>query len=75
MAGARILDMMQHEGIIGPPNGSKPREVLKSRTGWRKWRTSCGDNVRQPILAAAGSAQAGTNAGCRQNCLPHTALE
>lgn len=30
---ARILDMMQHEGIIGPPNGSKPREVLK-RPDW-----------------------------------------
>lgn len=27
---ARILDMMQREGIIGPPDGSKPREVLKS---------------------------------------------
>ena len=26
---ARILDMMQREGIIGPPDGSKPREVLK----------------------------------------------
>jgi len=30
---ARILDMMQHEGIIGPPDGSKPREVLK-RPDW-----------------------------------------
>jgi len=30
---ARILDMMQHEGIIGPPDGSKPREVLK-RPEW-----------------------------------------
>ena len=27
---ARLLDMMQHEGIIGPPDGSKPREVLKA---------------------------------------------
>jgi S-DNA-T family DNA segregation ATPase FtsK/SpoIIIE len=27
---ARILDMMHREGIIGPPDGSKPREVLKS---------------------------------------------
>ena len=27
---ARLLDMMHKEGIIGPPNGSKPREVLKS---------------------------------------------
>jgi S-DNA-T family DNA segregation ATPase FtsK/SpoIIIE len=30
---ARILDMMQRDGIIGPPDGSKPREVLK-RPGW-----------------------------------------
>ena len=30
---ARILDMMQHEGIIGPPDGSKPRDVLK-RPDW-----------------------------------------
>ncbi|MCW5981550.1 MAG: DNA translocase FtsK [Bryobacteraceae bacterium] len=27
---ARLLDMMQKEGIIGPPDGSRPREVLKS---------------------------------------------
>ncbi len=30
---ARILDMMQREGIIGPVDGSKPREVLK-RPDW-----------------------------------------
>jgi DNA segregation ATPase FtsK/SpoIIIE, S-DNA-T family len=30
---ARILDMMQKEGIIGPPDGSRPREVLK-RPEW-----------------------------------------
>jgi S-DNA-T family DNA segregation ATPase FtsK/SpoIIIE len=27
---ARILDRMQREGIIGPPDGSRPREVLKA---------------------------------------------
>lgn len=27
---ARILDMMHRDGIIGPPDGSRPREVLKS---------------------------------------------
>ncbi len=27
---ARILDMMYKDGIIGPPDGSKPREVLKT---------------------------------------------
>jgi len=30
---ARILVMMQRDGIIGPPDGSKPREVLK-RPDW-----------------------------------------
>jgi S-DNA-T family DNA segregation ATPase FtsK/SpoIIIE len=30
---ARILDMMYKDGIIGPPDGSKPREVLK-RPDW-----------------------------------------
>ena len=30
---ARILDMMQRDGIIGPPDGSTPREVLK-RPDW-----------------------------------------
>jgi S-DNA-T family DNA segregation ATPase FtsK/SpoIIIE len=27
---ARLLDMMQKEGIIGPPDGSRPRDVLKT---------------------------------------------
>jgi S-DNA-T family DNA segregation ATPase FtsK/SpoIIIE len=30
---ARILDMMYRDGVIGPPDGSKPREVLK-RPDW-----------------------------------------
>jgi S-DNA-T family DNA segregation ATPase FtsK/SpoIIIE len=30
---ARILDAMYREGIIGPPDGSRPREVLK-RPDW-----------------------------------------
>ena len=30
---ARILDMMYRDGVIGPPDGSKPRELLK-RPDW-----------------------------------------
>jgi DNA segregation ATPase FtsK/SpoIIIE, S-DNA-T family len=30
---ARILDRMQREGIIGPPDGSRPREILR-RPDW-----------------------------------------
>ena len=39
---ARILDMMYRDGIIGPPDGSKPREVLKRPD----WLTEVGDRVR-----------------------------
>ncbi len=28
---ARILDMMESEGIVGPPQGTKPREILVER--------------------------------------------
>ena len=28
---ARILDLMEHEGLIGPSQGSRPREILVSR--------------------------------------------
>ncbi len=31
---ARILDVMERDGIIGPPDGSRPREVLK-RPDWQ----------------------------------------
>jgi S-DNA-T family DNA segregation ATPase FtsK/SpoIIIE len=34
-AARRLLDMMHRDGIVGPPDGSKPREVLKRPGGCR----------------------------------------
>ena len=28
---ARMLDLMEQEGVVGPPQGSRPREILVSR--------------------------------------------
>ncbi|MFQ5662799.1 MAG: DNA translocase FtsK [Terriglobia bacterium] len=28
---ARLIDMMEQEGIVGPPEGSRPREVIKKK--------------------------------------------
>ena len=35
---ARILDMMQRDGIIGPPDGSRPAKSSNGRTGWKRSR-------------------------------------
>ncbi|MCC6586532.1 MAG: DNA translocase FtsK 4TM domain-containing protein [Bryobacterales bacterium] len=38
---ARILDKMQYDGIIGPPDGPRPRDVLK-RPDWL-------DDIKEPV--------------------------
>ncbi len=32
---ARLIDLMEKDGLVGPPDGTKPREVLKNRN-WMK---------------------------------------
>ena len=32
--GAKIIDQLEEKGIIGPSNGSKPREILINRQQW-----------------------------------------
>jgi S-DNA-T family DNA segregation ATPase FtsK/SpoIIIE len=39
---ARLIDIMEKDGIVGPPDGAKPREVLKKKD----WMREFDDSVR-----------------------------
>lgn len=34
---ARLIDIMEKDGIVGPPDGPRPREVLKKRDWMKEW--------------------------------------
>ena len=40
---ARLIDLMQKDGIVGPPDGTKPREVLKGRSWMKEFDDSTQD--------------------------------
>jgi DNA segregation ATPase FtsK/SpoIIIE, S-DNA-T family len=37
---ARLIDLMEKDGIVGPPDGSRPREVLKKKDWMREFDDS-----------------------------------
>jgi S-DNA-T family DNA segregation ATPase FtsK/SpoIIIE len=39
---ARLIDLMEKDGIVGPPDGTRPREVLKNRN----WMKEVDDSLR-----------------------------
>ncbi len=45
---ARLIDMMQDEGLVGPYRGSKPREILVDREQWLK------DQMKKGVEQDAG---------------------
>jgi S-DNA-T family DNA segregation ATPase FtsK/SpoIIIE len=37
---ARLIDIMEKDGIVGPADGTKPREVLKGKEWMREFDAS-----------------------------------
>ncbi|KPC99708.1 DNA translocase SftA [Geobacillus sp. BCO2] len=35
---ARLIEMMEQQGLISEARGSKPRDVLMSEDEWERWR-------------------------------------
>ena len=35
---ARLVDELENRGIVGPPDGSKPREVLITKNQWAEFQ-------------------------------------
>jgi len=42
---SRLLDLLEANGVVGPPEGAKPRRVLLSIAEWQEHRKSENQNV------------------------------
>ena len=40
---ARLIDIMEEKGIVGPFQGSKPREILMSKDRWMEMKANRGE--------------------------------
>lgn len=46
---ARIIDQMEEKGIVGPFEGSKPRQVMVSKEQWLEMKMRQGDEASEPV--------------------------
>ncbi|MBQ2830490.1 MAG: DNA translocase FtsK [Oscillospiraceae bacterium] len=55
---ARLVDQMEERGIVGPFEGSKPRQLLITRAQWQEMQMGGGEQVSfdAPETAAEGSS-------------------
>ena len=43
---SRLIDLLEDKGIVGPPEGSKPRKVLVSHAQWQEYLASGGGEIK-----------------------------
>ena len=64
---ARLLDQMEQQGIVGPSEGAKPRQILITKEQWAQMQAGGGDApveevppaVEDEILTLPGQSRAG----------------
>ena len=59
---ARLVDQMEEDGIVGPFQGSKPREVLMTKEAWQERKLRQGGDHEELAMAQAMSAAADAEA-------------
>ena len=59
---ARLVDQMEEDGIVGPFQGSKPREVLMTKEAWQERKLRQGGEQEELTMAQAMSEAADAEA-------------
>ena len=49
---ARLIDQLEEHGLVGPNEGSKPRQILMSRDEWMAMRCGGGSSASEPLAEA-----------------------
>ncbi|MEA4932778.1 MAG: DNA translocase FtsK, partial [Lawsonibacter sp.] len=65
---ARLVDQLEEKGIVGPFEGSKPRQLLITKEQWQELKYRQG--VATPIQENSQGMNAGTEAGAEEETPP-----
>ena len=47
---ARLLDQMEQQGIVGPSEGAKPRQILITKEQWAQMQAGGGDSPAEEAV-------------------------
>ena len=66
---ARIIDQIEDRGIIGPSEGSKPRQILISREDWQEMKLRRTGEKKEVALDALAEMMGFARRAMRDNVL------